>query len=337
MTPESAPLTAESLLRPFLPDAGMPVAAAVSGGPDSLALAYALCRCAQGPVHILTVDHGLRAEAADEARAVAQMAAAWPRAIPAILTRKAPAAPAARIQETARRDRYALLARYCAAHGIGILFLAHHRDDQAETFLFRLAKGSGLDGLCAMRPLQKLDGGPLLLARPFLDIPKSDLIAYCREHALPFAQDPSNENPRFARARLRRSREILEKEGLSAKRLAVTAARLAAARDALEFFTEKAFSQSLLENNPDRIVFNTDPLQEQPEDIRLRILLRAAARLRSPGGYAPRLERLEMLTRRIFGDPLFRRATLGGLLFTLDRKNARLCIETESAHPAQNR
>ncbi len=113
-----------------------------------------------------------------------------------------------------------------------ILLLAHHRDDQAETFLLRLARGSGLDGLAAMAAVVERPGCRLL--RPLLAVPRASLVATLAAHDQAWLDDPSNRNDKFARVRLRRGHAILAREGLSAARLAATAGRLARARQALE-------------------------------------------------------------------------------------------------------
>src|SRR5690606_21458404 len=128
-------------------------------------------------IHALTVDHGLRAESAQEAKAVAAWVKDWPRIRHSVLNISALRGQSRRMEQ-AREKRYEVMARYCADKKIGHLFLAHHLDDQAETFLFRLAKGSGLDGLAAMKPRQRYDDN-LVLLRPLLDTPKAALIKIC--------------------------------------------------------------------------------------------------------------------------------------------------------------
>jgi tRNA(Ile)-lysidine synthase len=155
-------------------------AVAVSGGPDSMTLAKLLSSWAtqnNKTIHALTVDHGLRAESADEAAQVAAWLKNWPNTRHSVLKWEGDK-PQNRIQEEARNARYRLMTDYCAGQGISSLFLAHHQDDQAETFLLRLAMGSGLDGLAAMRAVHKTGAG-LILLRPFLTLPKERLLATC--------------------------------------------------------------------------------------------------------------------------------------------------------------
>ncbi|WP_111423731.1 tRNA lysidine(34) synthetase TilS, partial [Rhodoplanes roseus] len=152
--------------------------------------------------------------------------------------------PSTGLQEAARVARYRLLAEAARAVGAAHVVTAHTRDDQAETVLFRLARGSGLSGLAGMArvsPLPALstgegkatDGAPFLV-RPFLDVPKARLIATLEAAGVPYADDPSNRDPRFTRSRLRRLLPSLAEEGLSAARLVQLAGRMRRADAALE-------------------------------------------------------------------------------------------------------
>jgi tRNA(Ile)-lysidine synthase len=298
------------------------LAVAVSGGPDSMALCrvLSLWSAANGdiPVHAFTIDHGLRAESEHEARQVGQWLAAWPNVSHRIITLDL-AGTDSRVMETARRARYEALAAACRDAGAKFLFLAHHRDDQAETFLFRLAKGSGLDGLAGMEAMSAYDDN-LTLARPFLTAGKDELIAFCEAQGIPFVNDPTNENPDYARPRLRAARAALEAEGLSAKRLAVTAARMGRARAALDHCAQKLFAESLKRKTDDGYIFSWEQLAAAPAEIRLRVLLRAMAELAEDDtGYGPRRENLEDLEADLFSAPPFRRRTLGGVIVGLEK------------------
>lgn len=233
---------------------------------------------------------------------------------------------ATRVQEQARKARYALMAGYMAERGIQRLFLAHHTDDQAETLLFRLAKGSGLDGLAGMAPVQNFRteaGKEIILCRPFLeDFGKADLIRTCVDNVIPFVDDPSNEAVRFARARLRRSYDVLAEEGLTKARILRLAQRLARARNALGEISAKAYSEAVLEKNTKQIVLRKNVVFLQPEEIVLRVILLAMEELQRcsvPGGrgdtYGPRLARVEKLCIDLLRPGRFRTRTLGGIKF----------------------
>jgi tRNA(Ile)-lysidine synthase len=178
------------------------IAVAVSGGPDSLALAILAERWAQmrgGRAWGLIVDHRLRPESATEARIVAGWLAA--RGIAHDILVWIGAKPASGVQEAARAARYRLLGDWCRARGILHLLTAHHREDQAETHQIRRRAGSGVDGLAAMSAVRELPG--LRLLRPLLATPKARLAAVLAAEGQPFISDPSNRDPRFERSRLR--------------------------------------------------------------------------------------------------------------------------------------
>jgi len=312
-------------------DFGIPVpdlAVALSGGADSMALAWLLSRWAAENdvcVHALTVDHGLRSEAADEARQVGSWIARWPQIKHEVL--KLDLSGDVRVMERARDGRYEVLAAYCRTHKIDRLYVAHHLDDQAETFLFRLAKGSGLDGLSAMRHVHMKRG--LQIVRPLLDVPKEQLVDLCRAHDIPFVDDPSNEDTKYARPRLRQSRTVLEEEGLSAKRLAVTAARLGRAREALDHYADAAFQKNVKPHGVDKITLDYEGLKNEPAEIRLRVLILALERMNPVAdGYGPRREKMEDLAVALFDKGSFRKQTLGGCIF---ERNTVITIARESA------
>lgn len=178
------------------------IAVGVSGGPDSLALVLLLndwARSRGGSVLALTVDHGLRRAAADEARQVGDWLAG--RGIAHEILTWAGAKSGSGIQASARRARYSLLARACGDRGILHLAIAHHADDQAETVLFRRERGSGAEGLAGMTASRSL--GLVRLIRPLLAWPKDALIATCAALGQPFIEDPSNRSPAYARSALR--------------------------------------------------------------------------------------------------------------------------------------
>ena len=311
-------------------DTNEPVAVAVSGGPDSMALCHLLSQWVgrnATEIHAITVDHGLRPEAAKEAAQVGEWLADWPHIKHVILTRETAEADS-RIMEDARNDRYAMMAAYCKAQVIKTLFVAHHRDDQAETFLFRLAKGSGLDGLACMKDAQPYNDD-LTILRPLLAYSKGDLVATCEAAHVPYIEDPSNQNDNYARPRLRKSAEVLAEEGLTAKRLSVTASRMARARSALEEITEDIFARAVQQSDMDKIALDYNFLMSQPEEIRLRIIMKLMNTLGPERNYAPRMEKCEELESRIFSAKNFKAATLGGVIFRLDKDRKSLSAEKE--------
>lgn len=308
------------------------IAVGVSGGPDSMALAWLLKEWGQGrniPLHILSVDHGLRPQSAAEARQVGDIVGTWPDVYHRVLE-WCSEKPESRLLEEARRARYGLMAEYCREHQITYLFLAHHQDDQAETFLFRLAKGSGLDGLSGMQRRQRYNDS-LTLVRPLLGFSKQALIDVCEQQGLAYIHDPTNDNPDYARPRLRAARAVLEEEGLSAKRLAVTAARLARARSALEHVTGEYYRRVLTSDKGATCTLDWQTMRGMPEDIIIRILLKAIAQVSAlERDYPARLERIEQLVLDFLLARERLKVTLAGCVFELNPQKGVLCVERET-------
>lgn len=304
-------------------------AVAVSGGPDSMALSHALVRSYPDKTfHLLGVDHGLRAESLDEVEAVEQFFSKDKNVTHKILQWQGDK-PTSAVMEEARKARYDLMIDYCNQNNIQTLFIGHHQDDQAETFLIRLSKGSGLDGLSAMRSLTK--NKDIYLARPFLYITKNDIIAYCQQNKIEYSADPSNENSNYLRPRLRQSKEILEKEGLSSKRLSLTAKRLSRAQEALNFYTDQLKDAALIEVDDQQATLDFTALQAAPYEVSLRVVQNLIGSYRQGYDYQVRMEKLEDLFESLITDPKeFKPRTLGGCQFSLKDKQTKLIIEKET-------
>lgn len=286
------------------------IAVAVSGGGDSLALAalaQAWAKRAGGQATALIVDHGLRKESPAEARFAARQLRA--RGMPAVILRWTGRKPEANRQEAAREARYRLLEDWCRRRGVLHLLVAHHADDQAETLLLRLARGSGLDGLAAMAA--EIERRHIRVLRPLLRFPKSRLAATAARAGLRAADDPSNRDPAFARASLRRTMAML---GLDATRLAETAFRLGRARAALGENVARLLVDSLDVSRAPVCRLDVARLMAAPEEIGLRALARTLAAV----GGARVTPRLEALERLYFDLPRIAKGgggrTLGGCL-----------------------
>ncbi|WP_025034109.1 tRNA lysidine(34) synthetase TilS [Bradyrhizobium sp. DOA9] len=279
---DDSPISAREARRLFagLKDAPALVLA-VSGGPDSVALMWLAARwqrsLARGPqITVVTIDHGLRPEAAREAREVKRLAAEL--GLPHRTLRWRGEKPKTGLPAAAREARYRLLARAARAAGASHVLTAHTRDDQAETLLMRLFRGSGLAGLSAMARFTARDG--IVLARPLLDVPKSQLIATLRRARIGFAEDPSNRDTAFTRPRLRALLPLLAAEGGDARNLARLAARLARANAAVEVLADGAERFLRLRDRGDAPQvgvrsFEASAFAALPEEVRLRLLLRA--------------------------------------------------------------
>jgi tRNA(Ile)-lysidine synthase len=319
----------DGLFAPFLDHPGILIA--VSGGPDSTALAVLAARWRKargaGPMlGLLTVDHGLRPGSGREAEAVGALAEAIGLAHDILAWRGAK--PATGLQEAARSVRYQLLIAEAKAQGVGALALGHTLDDQAETVLFRLSRSSGLTGLAAMRPATRREGVALL--RPLLAVPKARLIATLRAAGVPFVEDPSNGDTRYARARLRVLAPLLADEGLTPARLALFARRMARADEALERATDQAGARIGLApwqaGGPVRL--DLAGFQNLPTEIGLRLLARAIGHCGREG--PAELAKLESMTEQVYtrlkGEPSPFRRTLAGALVAI--RQGELCVST---------
>lgn len=291
---------------------------AVSGGPDSTALLLMAVEWARrrGRIKIeaATVDHGLRPESAEEAKAVAALCARLGVAH-RILQWKG-AKPLSRLQERAREARYRLLVDHAKAIGADVLVTAHHADDQAETVLFRLLRGSGVAGLRGMERTTTRDG--MTIARPLIGLKKRELVAFAQARGAPFVNDPSNADPRFARTRLRALLTRLGEAGLDAEALDRLARRAGETEQALAHMTVEVEARLGADETID-----ARALYAAPTAIVQRIL---ALRIAAAGGRDPTrigLEKIEALAiglrdalreRRAFA------ANVGGALVRLTVK-----------------
>jgi tRNA(Ile)-lysidine synthase len=288
------------------------LALAVSGGADSMALLHLIAQWrvegeAKPGLTVLTVDHGLRAEARAEVAMVARIAESFCLAH-AILTWTPGSGQSGGLQARAREARYDLMAAYCHAHNIPALVTAHHLDDQAETFLMRLKRGSGLDGLGAI-PEESVWSGVAVL-RPMLDMPKARLAATLTESGLGWAEDPSNRDQRFERARMRANTEALAKLGLTPEALARSAQRLRRARAALDEAAREFLSRHGDMSDAGYCLIEHEALISAPEEIALRALTRAVSAV--SGKEKPlQLAKLESLLASLIEHPKGAH-TLGG-------------------------
>lgn len=306
------------------------LAVAVSGGSDSLALAMLAHHWVQaqgGSIIALTIDHLLRPESSEEAATVQY----WLQqmGITHHILRWEEAKPAANIQAEAREARYRLLIDWCKTHGILHLLLAHHQDDQAETFMLRLERGSGVDGLSAM-PLISSHRGIRLL-RPLLNTPKAALQAILTAQHHPWVEDPSNQNPHYARSHIRNflhnpfDGKFSNAELLS-NRLAATASHLGRARASLERSVARAMVETLTLYPEGYCQLDRECFRKLDEEAGLRLL---AAILTTLGGnrYPPRFEALKRLYTSLHDAAAFTARTLWGCYIIARKGGITFCRE----------
>ena len=274
--------------------AGARVGVAVSGGPDSLALLLLAAAARPDQVEVATVDHGLRAEGREEAAFVAQICERL--GLPhATLTARWSEVPQTAIQERARQQRYLLLGYWAEERGLDALATAHHADDQAETLLMRLARGSGVRGLAGMRPRSVTPGSHIKLIRPVLGWRRSELEAVCTKAGLNPLADPSNEDDRFERIRVRRA--LAGCEWLDPAAVARSAANLGEADAALDWASRFEWGQSV-EERRDTIHYRPG---DAPAEIVRRIVARAIRKLAIEGDSELRGSELNRLMTTLSG------------------------------------
>lgn len=292
MSPRAAPLPSASELRPddasiarfradleaitgAAPCAERRLGLAVSGGADSLAMLLLAAAAWPGAVSAATVDHGLRPEAADEARTVGAICARLGVAHRTLAV--AGLDGATNIQERARTARYTALRRWAEEQALPWIAVAHQRDDLAETFLMRARRGAGLGGLAAMRRLRPL-GDKVELVRPLLDWARCELAMLVRDSGIAAAEDPSNADPRFDRSRMRAL--IAGTSELLAQRLARAATNLRDAEDAIAWAVGREQAERLRVEEREAWL----DARELPYELRRRLAHIAVTRVRRADG-----------------------------------------------------
>jgi len=325
----------------FSPLADFPlVILAVSGGADSTGLMHLVARWQRTrgvgapTIIVATVDHALRANSGAEAEWVIGQARTL--GFEARLLTWTGDKPATGIQDAARGARYRLLgdlARSYGPEGTVAVVTAHTEDDQAETLLMRLARGSGLNGLAGMAPSRSLDDeGNVVLLRPLLGVPGARLRATLRAAGATWIEDPSNEANRFERVRIRKASAVLSDLGFDNDKLALSARRLARAREAIEHALAGLEESVRLDLHSGAFAsFLYGEWSAAPAELRLRLLGRLIA---SYGGEPEpvRLAQLEALEERML-QPQFEGATLAGAVVSRHNEDVRVWREMGRAGP----
>lgn len=307
---------------------------AVSGGADSVALLLLIARWVQTQsnppqIEVATIDHDLRQGSADDATWVADLSAKCGFAHH--VRRWSGEKPTTGVQAAARAARYQLLLDIVRVRHLATptaIVTAHTQDDQAETVVMRLSRGSGPDGIGAMalsRPL-KVPDADVDLVRPLLDIPKSQLMAFLDRMSQTWLEDPSNRSQDFERVRVRQAQPALEALGLSSAALSVSASRARRASRALDDISEKFLRSSVAVNNGACAVVDLAKLFAAPDEIQIRVLKQILAGF---GGAAPpaRLQQLETLQHQLNTSSGARSVTLGGCV--VEQKKGQLTVYRE--------
>ncbi len=320
MTQDSAP-SWEEVAGHFAPDAPKALGVAVSGGSDSLALLMLFndWRLAGGPrLNVVTVDHGLRPEASNEAAGVARICAGIDVSHETL--RWAGWDGQGNLSDQARRARYALMADWARAQGLNDVALGHTLDDQAETFLMRLARGAGVDGLAAMRARWRRGG--VCFHRPVLDYSRAALRSVLVARGQGWVDDPTNDDPNYMRVQARRALAALDPLGLTAEGLAGVARHLADVRRTLYHYAHAAARDHVREHAGDLLISRAG-VGALPDEV-VRRLLQAALRWINGAEYVPRGQSMtQMLEAARSGETV----TLQGCLMRVDGGDLRLTRE----------
>lgn len=303
----------DALMAGFAPFEPNPVVTVgVSGGADSLALmllADAWARRRGGSAIGLTIDHGLRPESGREARMVAGRLKQ--RGIAHHVLRWRGDKPRTGVEAAAREARYDLLTGWCRRRGVLHLLLAHHMEDQAETFLMRLARNSGPDGLAAMAGIVEFPD--LRIVRPLLATPRAQLRQFLESAGQEWIEDPSNRDTAHTRVRIRNALPMLEREGLARRDIAAAAAGLGRTRAAMERETARLTAKAIDIYPMGYCRIRPAALHNAAPEFALRALT-AAVTCIGGGRYPPRGDRMLRLHEAVAGGRLVRPRTLGGCL-----------------------
>lgn len=292
---------------------------AVSGGGDSVALMHIVAEWAHGRrIMVATVDHGLRPESADEARQVAQAAHALGLSHTTLLWEGR--TDGGNLMAKARDARLRLLAGWAQHNDLPAVALGHTADDQAETLLMRLSRGSGIDGLASMAERREAQG--ICWLRPMLGVARQDLRDWLRTRDIPWIDDSSNENTDFERVRIR---QAIHAMGLDIHALASAAGHIRQARDALSHYALDAARDAVARDGS--LCLSRNAFQEAPPEIRRRLIV-AACRWITGTDYPPRRNTVLHALAAIQSG---RRVTLDGALIEPRGDRIRLFRETAAA------
>jgi len=300
-------------------------ALAVSGGSDSLCLAYFSKMYSSefgNKIHVLIVDHNLRKNSYKEALNVKKILDK--KKIHSKILRWKGQIPKRNIQKNARDLRYLLIANYCQKKNIKYLTTAHHGDDQIENFFIRLLRGSGLTGLSSMSINTKYNSR-LKIVRPFLYFKKNDLKYVTLNYFKTYIKDPSNEDNKFLRVRVRKYRKNMEKEGLDTKKIIKTVDNLVSANQALNFYKNKALYKYASFLSKNRCLINKQIFSEEAGEIIFKSFSDILS-LVSGTYYPPRSKKIVNLIGRL-KNKNFTKSTLGGCI--IEEKDSFVLISKE--------
>ena len=296
---------------------------AVSGGPDSLALvaltkAYTYYK--KTKFYYLLVDHNIRKNSRQEAKKVKNLLKKEHLNLKVSLNKKK---ITKNIQAEARNVRYDILKRFCKKNNIKIILTAHNLEDQVETFLIRLSRGSGLKGLSSMKSLNKIDN-QVSLFRPLLDTQKQFLIKISKTIFEKYFKDPSNKNEKYLRTRVRNLKKPLEKSGIKYEKIFKSIQNLSQSKKTLDGYLSNIFKEFIKKSNSE-ILINFKKYKDLNKDIKIALINQSIKKLKS-NYYDLRSKKVENLISNLDKKD-FKNSTLGGCIFF--KKGEFLCLKVE--------
>ena len=296
---------------------------AVSGGPDSLALvalakAYTLCKKAK--FYYLLVDHNIRKNSSQEAKKVKNLLKKENINLKVLLNKKK---ITKNIQAEARNVRYDILKTFCKKNNIKVILTAHNLEDQVETFLIRLSRGSGLKGLSAMKSLSKINN-QVILFRPLLDTQKQFLIRIAKIIFGKYFKDPSNKNQKYLRTKVRNLKKPLEKSGIKYEKIFKSIQNLSQSKKTLDGYLSNIFKEFIKKSNSE-ILINFKKYKDLNKDIKIALINQSIKKLKS-NYYDLRSKKVENLISNLDKKD-FKNSTLGGCIFF--KKGEYLCLKSE--------
>ena len=296
---------------------------AVSGGPDSLAL-VALTKAynyeKKSKFYYVLINHNIRKNSAQEAKQVKNLLKKHQINLNIFSNKKK---ITRNIQGQARNIRYEMLLKFCKIKKTKTIFTAHNLEDQVETFFIRLSRGSGLNGLSAMKSLSKLNRS-VKLYRPLLDIKKKFLIKISKITFGKYFKDPSNADQKYLRTKIRNLKKPLETSGIEYDQIIKSINNLASSKATLDEYFNRTFKETIKKSRKD-ILIDLKKFEKLNQEIKIGVLNESIRRLKK-NYYNPRSKKVENLIKNL-KNKKFKKSTLGGCLFI--KKEDQLCLKLE--------
>ena len=296
---------------------------AVSGGPDSLALA-ALTKAynfyTKVKFYYVLVDHNIRKDSSQEAHKVKQLLKKKNINLKIFLNKKK---IVKNIQAEARNARYEALISYCKKYKVNVLLTAHNLEDQVETFFIRLSRGSGLRGLSSMKPFSKINS-QVNLYRPLLDTKKNSLIKISKNTFGKYFKDPSNKNKKYLRTKVRNLKKPLENSGIKYDQIFKSIQNLSLSKITLDEYLNATFKK-LIRKDKKEIIINFSKYLNLSRDTKMALINKSIKQLKN-NYYDLRSRKVDNLIENL-EKKKFKKSTLGGCIFFKKGKN--LCLKVE--------